>query len=840
MQSTSPDILIIGGGVAGMAAALALKTRDLKIHLVESRDKLGGHGAAWACMATDTCQNCGACLALEMADQTLHQSNVTLHLSSRVTHLETAPGDVRARLDTGEEIRAGHLINATGFTPFDPARLPALGHGNSPRILTTAQLNTALNTNGLDPLLKDIPHPRIAFIQCVGSRNRKLERDFCSQVCCKISMRHADKLLFRHPQSRISLFYMDLQVLGKETRSQLAALGSRVELIQGIPGEILEMEGHPTLVSQNPDPETRTAQPRVQRQFDLVILSVGMAPAESQSDLATLLNQPRNPWGFFTRYPDKSAQGHDNIQSIGCAAAPMDIPSSIRDGRLAAARIISPEFTEQPRRLAVLGSGPQAQAMAEAAQNRGHQVFHFGSPGDPAPHLEQITAIQGHLGQFTIHHQDGNHRHSLDCHALIAAPAPRETPPGALASPPGDTGEAAPIIKPRNLFTTARRPIDRTPDRTLILMDYDHPAPKQATALALEYARSLVQSGRQCAVAMRHMGVHGMDGQRRYDQARKEGVLFLRYTAHTDIALAPTPNGIALTLQDPTLGGAPLESNWDNLVMPPLLEPGPGFADLARHLDNQRDGEGFLQSPNVRHRLIQSPRRGVFYVGNGHDDIGQADLDLEIQAILGELALTVPSQAPDQSGKDSALPRVAPDRCAQCLTCLRICPHSAITLDPVENRPVIHGDACFNCRLCQVNCPACAIDAPPLDRPEPGEKKTTVILACQRSAALAADAVKLPDHIRLIPLPCACRISPSLILEELTAGAQQVMVAGCHHGNCQSLQGSRTAQDLVGQMTRLPGIQPGQILWEPVAANEPHRFQDLTRPQPPEKGDEQP
>ena len=105
-----------------------------------------------------------------------------------------------------------------------------------------------------------------------------------------------------------------------------------------------------------------------------------------------------------------------------------------------------------------------------------------------------------------------------------------------------------------------------------------------------------------------------------------------------------------------------------------------------------------------------------------------------------------------------------------------------------------------------------------------GKQKQGVIFACERSVALAADKIHLPQNIQLIPLPCACRISSDMILKALINGASKVIISGCHEGNCRSMKGSTTAKSGVDAVAKMPGISPGQITWEPIAANETDKF----------------
>jgi heterodisulfide reductase subunit A len=176
-------------------------------------------------------------------------------------------------------------------------------------------------------------------------------------------------------------------------------------------------------------------------------------------------------------------------------------------------------------------------------------------------------------------------------------------------------------------------------------------------------------------------------------------------------------------------------------------------------------------------------------------------------------------------------------RCAKCLTCYRICPHGAIILNE-KMRPQIMEDACFSCHLCVSNCPAYAIESAEFTNDQiagqvadqtagPSEKDPVVIFACERSAALAADKSVLPENTRLIALPCACRISGDMILKAMINGASKIIVSGCHEGNCRSMTGSATARIEIDAVNQMPGIAPGRILWEPVAANEPRKFQRI-------------
>jgi heterodisulfide reductase subunit A-like polyferredoxin/coenzyme F420-reducing hydrogenase delta subunit len=818
MTHAVDNVLILGGGVAGMAAARTLGDRDVTVHLVEAADRLGGNAASWACMATDMCRHCGACLARDMANDTARHPNITVHLNTTVKAIDKTDSGFAIHLTSGERVAAARIILATGFSPFDPAILPGLHFGEHDRIITTAQLNQILMDDTLSDFLGNTTAPNIAFLQCVGSRNRQMGRDFCSQVCCKISMRHTAKLLHLLPDAAITLFHMDLQTIGKETRCLAADLSERITMAQGVPAEILEDPdtGRLQLVTEDPDTYARTA-----RSFDLVVLSVGMAPSPELELLATRLGLTPNRWGFFNTSNTALPEG---IYAAGCAAGPKDILGSCQEGRITAAKVLAeltPPTHENNRDVLVWGDGAVAAKIAQALSDNGYRPVRFG-PGESwagagQVNPDRILSVDGTAGAFKVRYEQAGTFQTLTCRAVIAAP---ETAYLNVAGKtfPGSAQKTV-LAGATDLAAFAGLPADQLPDTSVILLDYQGPESKAGSRQALTTALAAQQAGRQITVVMNKMLVHGAaTGQRLYDQARKAGVTFLRFDTPGDIQIQPSDNGFSLTVNEATLPGIPVTVSCDALVFPQFPLPGPDFALTAGLLKQKMDREGYLQSPNVRHRLTRSPRKGIYFAGPCHDEVDDKDLAEELKDILADLDFCGPAS-------DHGV-AVNQKKCAQCLTCLRICPHHAIVIND-KSRPEIIPEACFGCHLCVANCPAFAIESDEFSTEQVAQQVTkghTAVLACRRSAALAAAPLDLPEQIRVIPVPCACRTSSNLVLKLLLNGADRIIVAGCHEDNCQSMDGSETAQMQLAQIRNMPGIPPDRVSWHPVAANETRRF----------------
>lgn len=840
-ETQPPGVLIIGGGVAGMAAARLLSGFEASVHIVEKQERLGGHAARWACMATDACLQCGACLSMEMAEQAAAADRVALHLGARILKIQRNEGGFAVDLDSGQSLSVKKIITATGFSPFDATQNSSYHAGELPNVITTADLNDRLRNESMDGILGKQQAPEIAFIQCVGSRNRKIGADYCSQVCCKISMRHANKLLHLYPEAKITIFYMDLQVIGKEVRDFYAGLSGSVALVQGVPAEILAngQGGKLRIVT-----EDRSQRVRKTRHFDLAVLSVGMRPAETMEETTGLLALSPNPWGFFNT---SVAPPHaPDIHVAGCARTPGDILFSMQDGRLAASRVIRElELAPAPAgapggpengmpAVAVLGDGPQASSVARLVAADGCRTWLLGAPLQADPAADEpaglsvepdaaVYEVSGTAGNFTVSYTAGGRREKLSCGALIAAFEPHHAGIDA-----GFGSENA--VSSEAFSSMAKNNPENLPDSIAILLDYAGHENKALARTAMEDALRARVAGKTVYVIARKMLVHKADGQRLFDRAKKEGIYFLRYENGSGIGIEKTASGFALTVDEATLPtDHPVRVDCGLLVFPRQVMASPGFPDKARLLRERVDREGFLQSPNVRHRLTRSTRRGVFFAGSGHDETDADDLRAETEDILAHIrALTAKMVASEPSADSFGDPGVVINErmCAKCLTCYRICPHGAIVLND-KMKPQIDPAACFSCHLCMASCPAHAIESEAFANDafaEMAEKDRTVLFACERSAYLAADEAPLPETVKLVSIPCACRMNVDVMLKTLLGGASRVMVAGCHDGNCRSMEGAKEAAYGVRQALRIPGMDGSRVSFFSAAANEAARI----------------
>lgn len=216
-----------------------------------------------------------------------------------------------------EEIRVRTVVYAGGFVPFDAAGKPRYGYGRLTDVVTALDLDRQLRTTGRVTRPSDgMPPDRVAFIQCVGSRDRSIGRDYCSRVCCGYALRIARLIRHRRPETDISFFYMDLQNAGRSFGTYLNEVKAEIELLQGVPGEInLSPKG--TLLVPHMDPEDGR---KNVREFDLVVLSIGLGPPDGA--LVSALGFDTDQDGFPLSRPDQG------LFVAGAASGPMSVAES--------------------------------------------------------------------------------------------------------------------------------------------------------------------------------------------------------------------------------------------------------------------------------------------------------------------------------------------------------------------------------------------------------------------------------------------------------------------------------------------------------------------------------
>src|SRR3972149_2722982 len=235
-RDTPNAVLIVGGGVGGMRAAIDVAEAGLKAYLVESTPALGGRVAQLGFMFPT--HDCVLCRGTSDHGFGCTRSFITPALFDHHAHpttllakpeacdacrrcLEVCPSNA-IDLEAGEaelEIGVGAVILAMGFQPFDPRQMPELGYGRFPNVITSMQYERLAPrsgpTEGIVRRLSDGAIPRrIAWLQCVGSRDQV--NPYCSSICCMYATKQAILARQRIPDAECRIFTMDERAFNKE------------------------------------------------------------------------------------------------------------------------------------------------------------------------------------------------------------------------------------------------------------------------------------------------------------------------------------------------------------------------------------------------------------------------------------------------------------------------------------------------------------------------------------------------------------------------------------------------------------------------------------------------
>ncbi len=428
----NPSTLIVGGGIAGIHAALEIADAGNKVYLVERSPSIGGHMAQLD--KTFPTLDCSACILTPKMFSAGQHPNITLLTYSEVKSVKGFIGnyDVRIRqkpryvntsLCTGcgicqqkcpkkviddaheaglgyrkaiyspfaqavpkypvidtknciyyktktcrlcekecptkaiefnqeEEIldlKIGNIILATGYSLFDPRRVPQYGYGRYPNVFTSLEFERMLNASGPTGgkiVLRDgeTKPESVAIIHCVGSRDKNYH-EYCSKVCCMYSLKFAH-MIMEKTGAEVYNFYIDMRTPGKQYEEFYHRLQKEgAHFIRGRAAMVMDTpfnaEEEGKLIVQAED-TLLGMQRRIP--VDMVILSPAMEARHDSKDVGKIFGLGCDAEGFFTERHPKLAPVStmtDGIFIAGTCQGPKDIPETVAQAGAAAARVLS-------------------------------------------------------------------------------------------------------------------------------------------------------------------------------------------------------------------------------------------------------------------------------------------------------------------------------------------------------------------------------------------------------------------------------------------------------------------------------------------------------------------
>jgi quinone-modifying oxidoreductase subunit QmoA len=410
-QSPPDSILVIGGGISGLTAAIEAAEVGYNVILVEKDPYLGGRVAKnnqyfpKLCAPTcgleinfkriktnpkikvytgaqvegisgkegaynvtlklaprgvnDNCTACGRCAEVCPVDRpndfnygmdktkAIYLPHVMAFPTRYVIDPKTCPGASCAKcipacaynaieLDQTEkklDVRAGAIIVATGWEPYDAARLDTLGYGKYANVITNVMMERLAATDG--PTQGKIVRPsdgkevkHIAFVQCAGSRDDN-HLPYCSGVCCLGSLKQVTYVKEKSPDAKVTIFYIDIRTPGT-----FEDFYNRVKGYQDlslVKGKVAKIEEDPQTRDLTVTADDTATGQKARETVEMVVLATGIVPSTAGAKIPAGVTY--DDYGFV-------AAGPPGIYAAGCCKRPADVGASVRDATGAALKAI--------------------------------------------------------------------------------------------------------------------------------------------------------------------------------------------------------------------------------------------------------------------------------------------------------------------------------------------------------------------------------------------------------------------------------------------------------------------------------------------------------------------
>jgi heterodisulfide reductase subunit A len=325
----SHDALVIGGGLAGMTAALELAGQGFIVHLIERESVLGGYSRKVHYLFNGEDPQ----LKLhELIRRVSAHENIRVYTNAALKEVQGSLGNFESKVSIGGDgtivtVKHGVVIVATGADIYKPTEYL---YQQDERVLLNNELEERVAADQFDG-------KTVAFIQCVGSRTP--ERPYCSRTCCTETIKHALKLKERRPETQVYVLYREMRTYGFRETYYTKARKLGVTFIRFSDDKPPRVAGHNGKLSVIVHSETLDE--TMQLLVDNVILAAATVPRESNKELGQMLKVPLSEDNFFLEAHRKLRPidfATDGIFLCGNAHSPLSIDETISQAQGAAAR----------------------------------------------------------------------------------------------------------------------------------------------------------------------------------------------------------------------------------------------------------------------------------------------------------------------------------------------------------------------------------------------------------------------------------------------------------------------------------------------------------------------
>ena len=330
--------LVIGGGLAGMTAALSIAAQGFPVYLVEKEAELGGH-LRHIYIGFDGSHP--QRMLQEIIERLSQEPGITVLLETQVVEVQGYVGQYRTLVQrkdgARDELVHGVLVVATGGQEIQPQ---AYGYGKLPGVVTQRELERALADEAAPFCAGLSSTGAVVMIQCVGSRDN--DHPYCSRICCSQAMKNALEIKRRSPETEVAILYRDIRTYGFRERMYRAARRAGVLFLQ------FDSNQPPQVSRPNGKLQVRVVvQPEGEAlilEAGQIVLSTGIEAHPGNESLSRLLKLPLTADGFFLEAHVKLRPvdfAADGVFLCGLAHSPRGVDETIAQAQAAAVRAVS-------------------------------------------------------------------------------------------------------------------------------------------------------------------------------------------------------------------------------------------------------------------------------------------------------------------------------------------------------------------------------------------------------------------------------------------------------------------------------------------------------------------
>ncbi|MDP4282599.1 MAG: CoB--CoM heterodisulfide reductase iron-sulfur subunit A family protein [Bacteroidota bacterium] len=346
--NVDPATLILGGGIAGMTAALEIADAGKQVYLVEKSGHLGGHVVNFDLTFPHLSS------ARQMIQPVIRRVEshpmIELFLNSQIKNVNGYIGNfstiVQNHAAEARELQFGNIIAAVGLKPFDPSVIEEYGYGKLPDVVTSLEFEKMAASGKIQT--KSGREPRsIAVIHCVGSRNKKYH-EYCSRTCCMAALKFVRQIHAALPDTFIFDIYADMRAFGKGHEEFYAETNDRKIIFL-----MFDQQEHLPVIRPADlkddfnmliGMDEKLSGEAIEVPVDMVILMVNMEAVDNVKEIVHAIGVSLCGNQFFIeKHPklDPVATTTGGVYIVGTCQGPKDITDSVAQAKAAAARILA-------------------------------------------------------------------------------------------------------------------------------------------------------------------------------------------------------------------------------------------------------------------------------------------------------------------------------------------------------------------------------------------------------------------------------------------------------------------------------------------------------------------